>query len=121
MRLSPVELSGGKRRNSPQMRYFELAKRKAVALASVGCLALAICEIMILANPTLGDLASLVLVVALASLFVGGLFLCFLSLFLRPISRAGILALVGVLVAGGTIVHLYVLFHSYPYSLGIPY
>lgn len=104
------------------MPYLELAKRKTAVLASVGCLAIAFCETMILIDPTLGDLASLVLVVAMAGLFVAGLFLCFLSLFVTPLSRAGIFALVGVLIAGGLIVHLYVLFHSYPYSgQGIPH
>ena len=104
------------------MLYFEVVRRNAVAFASLGCLAVAVFEITILINPTLGDPASLVLLVVLATLFVGGLSLCFLCLLLKAVSRAGVFAFVGVVIAGWTIIHLYLLFHSLPYSLlGMPY
>ena len=103
------------------MRYFEPIKTRAVAFASVGCLALTVCPITIWLNPTIGDAASLILLVVLASLFLGGFLLCLICLLLKPISRGGIVGFVGVLVACWTIVYLYLLSHSYPYSLGTPY
>jgi hypothetical protein len=92
--------------------------RKAVGFASLGCMALTFCAIKIWPNPNVSDPASLISLVILAILFVGGLLSCFLCLLLSPISRAGILGLMGVLIAGWTIVHLYLLCSLLPLFIG---